>query len=87
MKKRSKKELCSRKNVRGNWLDAVVIDEIKKLGEDKEDFLTQLEESKKFRTGSCEDVDKSLANLQSELAQLDKKMAALVDSLANMTRG
>ena len=87
MKDRSKKALCNRKNVRGNWLDSAIIEEIKQLGEDKEGFLSQLEESKKFYTGKREDVDKSLANLLDERAQLDKKMAALVDSLADMTEG
>ncbi|MBQ4266162.1 MAG: recombinase zinc beta ribbon domain-containing protein, partial [Clostridia bacterium] len=87
MKERSKKELCSRKNVRGNWLDSAIIEEIKQLGEDKENFLAQLEESKKFYTGKREDVDKSRTSLQEELAQLDKKMTALVDSLADMTEG
>ena len=87
MKERSKKELCNRRNVRGNWLDAAIIEEIKQLGEDKENFLAQLEESKKFYTGKREDVDKSRASLQEELVQLDKKMAALVDSLADMTEG
>lgn len=87
MKDRSKKALCNRKNVRGNWLDSAIIEEMKKLGEDKEGFLAQLEQSKKFYTGSRENVDKSLANLLDERAQLDKKMAALVDSLADMTEG
>ena len=32
-------------------------------------------------------MDKSLANLLDERAQLDRKMAALVDSLADMTEG
>ena len=32
-------------------------------------------------------MDKSRAGLQEELAQLDKKMTALVDSLADMTEG
>ena len=87
MKERSKKELCNRKNVRGNWLDSAIIEEIKNLGEDKDNFLAQLEQSKKFYTGSREDVEKSLAILQSELAQLEKKMMALVDSLADMSEG
>ncbi|MBP3426790.1 MAG: recombinase family protein [Clostridia bacterium] len=87
MKERSRKELCNRKNVRGNWLDSAIIEEIKQLGEDKENFLAQLEESKKFYTGKREDVDKTRAGLQEELAQLDKKMTALVDSLADMTEG
>ena len=72
MKERRKKELCNRKNVRGNWIDRAIVEEIKNLGEDN--FLAQLEQSKEFCTGSREDMDKSLASLQSELAQLDKKM-------------
>ena len=87
MKERSKKELCNRKNVRGNWLDAAIIEEIKQMGENKESFLAQLKENKKFYKGKREDADKSRAALQEEMAQLDKKMMTLVDSLADMTEG
>ena len=57
------------------------------MGENKESFLAQLKENKKFYKGKREDADKSRAALQEEMAQLDKKMMTLVDSLADMTEG
>ena len=86
-KERSKKALCNRKNVRGNWLDAAIIGEMGKLDEERDAFLAQLEEGKKFCTGKNECVDHSRDALLAELARLNKKMAVLIDSLAEMTEG
>ena len=87
MKERSRKALCCRKNVRGNELDHAVMKEIRKLGESKADFLVQMEQSRKLYTGSREEGDRSLAMLQEEAGKLQKKMNALVDSLADMGAG
>ena len=68
-------------------LDHAVMKEIRKLGESKADFLVQMEQSRKLYTGSREEGDRSLAMLQAEAGKLQKKMNALVDSLADMGAG
>ena len=84
MKERSKKALCSRKNVRGDALDAAVIEEIRKLNDSPEDFIAQLEQSRKFYTGSRDEVGKSLDGLREEAEKLDRKMTSLIDSMADV---
>ena len=85
MKERSRKAMCSRGNVRGDALDHAVIIELQKLGEDRDVFLARLEESRRFYAGAREEAGCELAGLREEAARMDRKLAALVDSLSDVT--
>jgi len=87
MKERSKKELCKCRNVNGNLLDRVIIEEIKGLSENKDEFVSQLEKSRRFYTGDREQYEKKLSDLKENQATIEKKILALVDSLADLGDG
>ncbi|MGM9630462.1 recombinase family protein [Butyricicoccus sp.] len=84
LKERSKRSRCNRRNVNGNALDAAVIEEVKKLSEDKQGFIAQLEKSRNYDTGNRDGYDTRLANLRAEQAQKERNISALVDSLAEL---
>lgn len=83
-KEHSQGSQCAQKNLSGNRLDAAVIEEIKGLTEDKAAFLSQLEKSKSFYSGDRTGYDEQLAGLRKECADVETKLTALVDSLAEL---
>ncbi len=83
-KEHSQGSQCGQKNISGNLLDAAVIEEIKGLTEDKATFLRQLEKGKQFHTGNRTEYDTKLDDLRKQSADLDRKVTALVDSLAEL---
>ena len=83
MKERSQCSLCNGKNAHGNTLDREVIKQIKLLEEHTGTFLNQLEKSRSFYTGNRADYEESLLALRQEKAGMEKKIAALVDSLVD----
>lgn len=83
-KEHSQGSQCAQKNLSGNRLDAAVIEEIKGLAEDKAAFLSQLEKSKSFYSGDRTSYDEQLAGLRKECADVETKLTALVDSLAEL---
>lgn len=87
MKERSKGSRCNRRNASGNLLDAAVIEEIKRLSEDDSVFLAQLEQSKRFFTGSRDEYEAQLETLQREQADTERKIAGLIDSMAELAPG
>ena len=84
IKERSKRAVCDNKNANGNLLDAEVIKQIKLLADDKETFLKQLEQSKKFYTGNRENYEIQVSNLRKERTELENKINSLIDSLAEL---
>lgn len=82
MKERSKHSLCSQKNINGNVLDAQVLDALKHLSGDQQHLLTQLEKSKKRYSSHQETCCAELEQLQKKQVELQKKLNALIDSLA-----
>ena len=84
MKERSKRQRCNKRNANGNLLDAAIIEQIKALTEHDSSFLTQLEKSRQFYTGNREQYETQLANLRTEYAENEKKVAGLVDALSSM---
>ncbi|MDY4489559.1 MAG: recombinase family protein [Candidatus Faecousia sp.] len=84
MKERSKRQRCNKRNANGNLLDAAIIEQIKALTEHNSSFLTQLEKSRQFFTGNREQYETQLANLRTEYAENEKKVAGLVDALSSM---
>lgn len=83
-KEHSQGSQCAQKNLSGNRLDAAVIEEIKGLTEDKAAFLSQLEKSKSFYSGDRTGYDEQLAGLRKECADVESKLTALIDSIAEL---
>ena len=87
MKERSKKELCKRRNANGNTLDIAIIEQLKRLGDEKSDFVRQMEKGKLFYSGNREEYERRLATMRKEKADLEKKVSSLVDTLAETEEG
>ncbi len=84
IKDRSQRSVCNQKNAPGNALDAAIIEQIKNLQSDNSTFIDQLEKSRKFYTGSRENYEENIKNLEQEKQEIEKKIEALVDSLADL---
>ena len=84
LKERSQRSLCNSKNANGNRLDLAILEQLKQLQEDQDTFLRQLEQSRKFYTGNRMDYEQWLDGLRTEKRELEKKLDALVDSLADI---
>ncbi len=84
MKERSQRSICNSKNANGNAMDMAVVEQIKKLTDDNETFIRQLEQSRKFYTGNRMDYEKRLDDMRKEKAETEKKINSLVDSLVDM---
>lgn len=82
MKERSRGERCNSRNAHGNYLDAAVIAQIKTLAENDSVFASQLEKSRRYYTGTREQYEAQLAELRAALAENEKKIEGLVDSMA-----
>jgi DNA invertase Pin-like site-specific DNA recombinase len=80
-KERGHKQCCNGKNVNGNQLDKAVAEEIKKLSEDKSEFMRQLEDSKKLIAGSNSEFNDELGRLKQSFDENEKEIKALVSSL------
>ncbi len=87
IKERSKKELCKRRNANGNTLDTAIIEQLKRLGDEKSDFVRQIEKGKMFYSGNREEYERRLATMRKEKADLEKKVNSLVDTLAETEDG
>ena len=84
MKERSRRSVCNSKNANGNTLDMAVIEQIKMLAEDRDTFIAQLEQSRRFYTGNRMDYEQRLDDMRKETADTEKKINSLVDSLVDM---
>lgn len=82
MKDRSKHKLCNERNANGNTLDLAIIEQIKVMEDNQGTFIAQLEQSRKFYTGNHTDYENRLAAARRDKAEAEKKVEALVDSLA-----
>lgn len=83
-KEHSQGSQCAQKNASGNRLDAVVLEEVKGLTEDKAAFLSQIEKSKSFYSGDRSSYDEQLSAFHKESANIENKLTALVDSLVEL---
>lgn len=81
-KEKTHRQHCDMKNPSGNELDKKVCDEIKKLAGDKSEFLKYLNESKKSIERLENGNNTELQILKQKIGQNDKKIEALVHSLA-----
>jgi hypothetical protein len=84
LKERSQRSICSERNANGNALDPAIVGQIKQLEDHQGSFLDQLEQSRKFYTGSRTDYESRLDGLRHDKADTEKKIESLVDSLAEL---
>ena len=82
MKERSKRQRCNKRNANGNVLDMAIIEQIKALTEYNSSFISQLEKSRQFYTGSRQQYESQLAELRAEYGENEKTINGLIDSLA-----
>ncbi len=87
IKERSQRSVCREKNINGNRMDQAVWKQLKELKEDREHFIHQLEKSRKWYVSSRTSCEQQLLSIRQEEAQLERKIAALVDSLAELGAG
>ena len=66
MKERSQRTVCNSKNANGNTLDMAIIEQVKMLADDKETFVSQLEQSRKFYTGNRMDYEQRISDMRKE---------------------
>ncbi len=81
MKERSKNSLCSCKNADGNLLDETVIQQIKQLSEDKQEFLMQLEKSKRIYRENKQTCDSKLEQMRQRQKEIRHKIDSVVDAI------
>ena len=80
-KEKSRSELCKIKNPGGNQLDAMVVDEVKKLAEDKNELMKQLERNRKLLQGNMGAYDGELAHVKALMAENETSIKSLVNAL------
>lgn len=81
MKEKSRMKCCAMKNADGNLLDRLVIEELKKISEDKREFTRQLEEGRKQLKEEKQDYEQDVSRLLEELSQTEKEIEGLVTSI------
>ncbi len=82
-KERSTGSRCKMKNANGNTLDAKVIEEIKKLADDKEFFADFLGQTKKAIASGRDGYEAEAETLRQQLNENETTIKALLKSLAN----
>ena len=82
MKERSKGAVCGAKNANGNLLDAAVAEALSGLAGDREALLARLEQGKEACAVSREAYEKELEGLRRRQGETERKIRALVDTLA-----
>ena len=83
LKERSRRELCNVRNANGNLLDAAICEQVKHLADHSSDFMKQLEKAKSAHAGNRSEFETKLSTLRKEQAEIQRKINALIDSLAD----
>ena len=84
MKERSRRERCNNNNVRGNELDLALIKQIKLLQEDCGEFASLLKKGRRFAAGNLDGYRARLEHLKKERMENEKRIAGLVNSMAEL---
>lgn len=84
LKERSKRDICNIKNIDGNLLDKIVINEIKQLNANSIDFLRRINRIREFYNWDCEFYEEKLLELKQNKDDIEGKISSLVDTLATM---
>lgn len=82
MKEKSRMHNCKMKNVNGNQLDKSICEEIKKLDEDSDIFISRLLEASKKPCQNTEEYEKQIAALKKSFAENEKQIKNLVTALS-----
>ena len=82
MKEKSRMHNCQMKNVNGNQLDKVICEEIKRLDEDSDMFISSLLESSKKLCENAEEYEKQINSLNKSFAKNEKQIKNLVTALS-----
>lgn len=82
-KERSKKTLCSQKNLNGNFIDTAVLTHISHLTFDTNHLLKRLEQEKQLFMQNQSQSMNTQECLQQEQLEIQHKINALIDSLAD----
>lgn len=85
LKERSRRELCNVRNANGNLLDAAICVQVKHLADHSSDFMKQLEKAKSAHAGNHSEFETKLSTLRKEQAETQRKINALIDSLADFS--
>ncbi len=86
-KERSTRALCQIKNAHGNTLDARIIEEIKKLADNKEFFAEFLSATRKIIAAGREGYEAEMDTLRTQLNENEAAIKALLKSLTGATGG
>lgn len=81
LKEKSKSQKCGMKRPNGNELDKIVCEEIKKLSEDKSEFMTILKNQQKKMKVNDESYLEKIKSLRKSKTETETKIKALVQSL------
>ena len=81
MKEKSRMKCCGMKNVNGNMLDQMVLEEIRKISEDHDEFQRQLCRSKKAVEESRQELEWDISRLKEERKNAEEEIAGLVAAL------
>ncbi len=81
MKERSKGERCSCRNVNGNSLDSVIMEQIRSLDDHDSSFVSQLEKNRDFHTGKQEQYARRMGELRAEYDRNEQTIDGLIDSM------
>lgn len=82
MKEKSRMHNCQMKNVNGNQLDKAICEEIKRLDEDSDMFISSLLESSKKLCENAEEYEKQIDALNKSFAENEKQIKNLVTALS-----
>ena len=85
LKERSRRELCNVRNANGNLLDAAICEQVKHLADHSSDFMKQLEKAKSAHASNRSEFETKLSTLRKEQAETQRKINALIDSLADFS--
>ena len=83
LKERSRRELCNVRNANGNLLDAAICEQVKHLADHSSGFMKQLEKARSAHAGNRSECETRLSTLRKEQAETQRKITALIDSLAD----
>ena len=81
-KEKTGQHKCKIKNPNGNVLDRAICGEIKKLSENRSEFVKQLENTKSKIKSDSEEIDTQLETLENSIADKKKQISNLVTSIA-----
>lgn len=82
MKESSQRAVCDARNMSGNALDRLVIERIRGLEEHRGSFKERIRQGRQSFAGAREPYGDQLASLEKEKATMEKRIDALMDSLA-----